>query len=149
MSSIRLQDTRSIYENQLFFNTVAKSKPKIKLRKIIPRKTITQRREEEEEIISQVSKKTEIESNDQKALFKNIEIEKNKKNATKEEVIEYFQKNAIGKQGSFYLNADLMKLLRTKSVQDDLSIAEVVRKLLLKHYFTEEELKELYLKNNF
>jgi hypothetical protein len=53
------------------------------------------------------------------------------------------------KQGSFYLNADLMKLLRTKSVQDDLSIAEVVRKLLLKHYFTEEELKELYLKNNF
>lgn len=112
------------------------------------RKTIKQMREEEEEIISQVSKKTEIESNDQKALFKNIEIEKNKKNATKE-VIEYFQKNAIGKQGSFYLNADLMKLLRTKSVQDDLSIAEVVRKLLLKHYFTEEELKELYLKNNF
>ena len=111
------------------------------------RKTIKQMREEEEEIISQVSKKTEIESNDQKALFKNIE--KNKKNATKEEVIEYFQKNAIGKQGSFYLNADLMKLLRTKSVQDDLSIAEVVRKLLLKHYFTEEELKELYLKNNF
>ena len=113
------------------------------------RKTIKQMREEEEEIISQVSKKTEIESNDQKALFKNIEIEKNKKNATNEEVIEYFQKNAIGKQGSFYLNADLMKLLRTKSVQDDLSIAEVVRKLLLKHYFTEEELKELYLKHNF
>jgi hypothetical protein len=43
------------------------------------RKTIKQMREEEEEIISQVSKKTEIESNDQKALFKNIEIEKNKK----------------------------------------------------------------------
>ena len=38
------------------------------------RKTIKQMREEEEEIISQVSKKTEIESNDQKALFKNIEI---------------------------------------------------------------------------
>ena len=113
------------------------------------RKTIKQMREEEEEIISQVSKKTEIESNDQKALFKNLEIEKNKRNATKKDVIEYFQKNAIGKQGSFYLNADLMKLLRTKSVQDDLSIAEVVRKLLLKHYFTEEELKELYLKNNF
>ena len=47
------------------------------------RKTIKQMREEEEEIISQVSKKTEIESNDQKALFKNIEIEKNKKNAKK------------------------------------------------------------------
>ena len=43
------------------------------------RKTIKQMREEEEEIISQVSKKTEIESNNQKALFKNIEIEKNKK----------------------------------------------------------------------
>ena len=56
------------------------------------RKTIKQMREEEEEIISQVSKKTEIESNNQKALFKNIEIEKNKKNATNEEVIEYFQK---------------------------------------------------------
>ena len=41
-----------------------------------------------------------------------------------------------------------MKLLRTKSVQDDLSIAEVVRKLLLNHYFTEEELKELYLKTD-
>ena len=40
------------------------------------RKTIKQMREEEEEIISQVSKKTEIESNNQKALFKNIEIEK-------------------------------------------------------------------------
>ena len=65
------------------------------------RKTIKQMREEEEEIISQVSKKTEIESNNQKALFKNIEIEKNKKNATKEEVIEYFQKNAIGKKEVF------------------------------------------------
>ena len=32
----KVQDTRSIYENQLFFYTVAKSKPKIKLRKIIP-----------------------------------------------------------------------------------------------------------------
>lgn len=65
------------------------------------RKTIKQMREEEEEIISQVSKKTEIESNDQKALFKNIEIEKNKKNATKEEVIEYFQKTQLGNKEVF------------------------------------------------
>ena len=38
------------------------------------RKTIKQMREEEEEIISQVSKKTEIESNDQKVIVQNIEI---------------------------------------------------------------------------
>ena len=33
MSSARLQDTRSIYKNQLYFYTRARNKPKINLRK--------------------------------------------------------------------------------------------------------------------
>ena len=36
MSSTRLQDTKSIYKNQLCFYVAAMSKPKMKLRKTIP-----------------------------------------------------------------------------------------------------------------
>lgn len=114
------------------------------------RKTAKQIREEEELMLKSLRVNIDENATKEKSneLFKNIENQKTKTNATSSEIISFFQKNAIGKQGSFYLNKDLMKLLRTKSVQEGNTIAEVVRGLLLEHYFTKDELREVYLKSD-
>ncbi len=39
-----------------------------------------------------------------------------------------------------------MKLFRKKTFEEGISIAEVVRKLLVQDYFTEDELREIYIK---
>lgn len=109
------------------------------------RKTAKQIREEEKQALELLTKKKQIHSKKQeKALFENIENIKKKKDASLPEIKDYFEEYAIGKQGSFYLNEPLMKLLRTKVVADGKSIAEVVRHLLIEHYFTEEELRIIY-----
>ncbi|MCU5754565.1 hypothetical protein OBG91_15330 [Lactococcus lactis] len=66
------------------------------------------------------------------------------KNASYEEIKDYYQKNGIGKQGTFYLSAPLMKLFRTKVTAEDTKIAEVIRDLLIEHYFTEDELRKIF-----
>ncbi|HFK2747259.1 TPA: hypothetical protein ACGX4U_002710 [Enterococcus faecalis] len=109
------------------------------------RKTAKQIREEEQKALERLKQKAEPSLKEQdKALFENIETIKKKKDAELPEIKAYFEEYAIGKQGSFYLNEPLMKLLRTKVVADEKSIAEVVRYLLIEYYFTEEELRKIY-----
>lgn len=110
------------------------------------RKTAKQMREEEEQLLASLSK-SENKSNTEEAepaLFSNIENAKKMKNASYEEIKDYYQKNGIGKQGTFYLSAPLMKLFRTKVTAEDTKIAEVIRELLIEHYFTEEELRAVF-----
>ena len=76
------------------------------------RKTAKQMREEEEQLLASLSK-SENKPNTEEAepaLFSNIENAKKMKNASYEEIKDYYQKNGIGKQGTFYLSAPLMKL---------------------------------------
>lgn len=112
------------------------------------RKTPKELREEEERLLKEIEEKNkhtkpseEVKAN---AIFSTMENAKERKQASFEEIKAYFEENAIGKQGSFYLNDPLMKLLRQKVVADETSIAVLVRKLLIEHYFTEEELKNIY-----
>lgn len=110
------------------------------------RKTAKQMREEEEQLLASLSK-SENKSNTEEtepALFSNIENAKKMKNASYKEIKDYYQKNGIGKQGTFYLSAPLMKLFRTKVTAEDTKIAEVIRELLIEHYFTEEELRAVF-----
>lgn len=108
------------------------------------RKTLKEIKKEEEKILEQLSKNNNNNAPQERELFKNIEIEVSKKNATYDEIKKHFENTGIGKQGSFYLSDDLMKLFRKKTFEDETSIAVVVRKLLVEHYFTESELRELY-----
>lgn len=110
------------------------------------RKTAKQMREEEEQLLASLSK-SENKPNTEEAepaLFSNIENAKKMKNASYEEIKDYYQKNGIGKQGTFYLSAPLMKLFRTKVTAEDTKIAEVIRALLIEHYFTEDELRKIF-----
>lgn len=110
------------------------------------RKTAKQMREEEEQLLASLSK-SENKPNTEEAepaLFSNIENAKKMKNASYEEIKDYYQKNGIGKQGTFYLSAPLMKLFRTKVTAEDTKIAEVIRDLLIEHYFTEDELRKIF-----
>lgn len=107
------------------------------------RKTLKEIKEEENKILKELSKNNEIVPQERE-LFKNIESEVLKKKATYDEIKLHFENTGIGKQGSFYLSDDLMKLFRKKTFEDGTSIAVVVRKLLVENYFTESELRELY-----
>jgi hypothetical protein len=110
------------------------------------RKTAKQMREEEEQLLASLSKSenTPNVEDSEPALFSNIENAKKMKNASYDEIKEYYQKNGIGKQGTFYLSAPLMKLFRTKVTAEDTKIAEVIRALLIEHYFTEDELRKIF-----
>ncbi|PCR98743.1 hypothetical protein [Lactococcus fujiensis] len=112
------------------------------------RKTLKQIEEDEKKMLNDLSKnKTDnIDTTEKRELFKNIENKVQKKNTSYDEIKKHFEKTGIGKQGSFYLNEDLMKLFRKKTFEEGISIAEVVRKLLVQDYFTEDELREIYIK---
>lgn len=107
------------------------------------RKSAKEMREEEERMLKELGNKQEKKV-PEAALFQNIEEVKHKKNASYDEIKDYFQEKGIGKQGTFYLSPELMKLFRTKVTIEDTKIAEVIRGLLIEHYFTEEELRGIF-----
>lgn len=110
------------------------------------RKSAKEMREEEERMLKELGNKEEKKV-PEAALFQNIEEAKQKKNASYDEIKDYFQENGIGKQGTFYLSPELMKLFRTKVTMEDTKIAEVIRSLLIEHYFTEDELRGIFENN--
>ncbi|KZU18129.1 hypothetical protein [Lactiplantibacillus plantarum] len=117
------------------------------------RKTPKELRAEEERMLKEInddatSKKDAKQGSNNNGLFSAMEDAKQRKEASYDEIKKYFEENAYGKQGTFYLNDQLMMLLRQKVFFDQTSIASLIRKLLIENYFTEEELKKVYNSEN-
>lgn len=114
-----------------------------------------ERREEEERLIRELEEKkkenefneteNELENVQSSALFENIENQKKKEGKTFRQIKRYYKDAPATKQGSFYLDGEMMKLFRIKTFNEDTNIAAVIRELLIDNYFTEEELRKLYM----
>lgn len=110
--------------------------------------TLKEMRAKEAEEIEQQKAKAQEASNNRptNALFKTMEETKKRKTASIDEIKEYFLESKSTKQGTFYLEGNLLKALRAKTFLEETSMATVIKELLIEHYFTEDELREAYTK---
>lgn len=112
------------------------------------RKSLKEIQEEEQKILNQKKANTSGKNSSKKkgGLFANIEKSVEKKNADIETIKEDLIKNATDTQSTYYLSKELLKILKVRSMEEDKSVAYIIREQLINNYFTEEELRKAYEK---
>ncbi len=63
-----------------------------------------------------------------------------------DDIRDYYERYNSGKQSTFYLPEELIRKFKAKTTEEGTSITDVVRLLLLEHYFNDKELKDAYQK---
>lgn len=77
----------------------------------------------------------------------NDEIETEQLLTRFEDIRKYYEELSGGKQSTFYLPEELLQKLKSKVVEDETTITDLFKMLLLEHYFSDRELKDAYLKS--
>lgn len=63
-----------------------------------------------------------------------------------EDIRNYYEAYTGGKQSTFYLPEELLRKLKAKLSEEDISITDKIKSLLLNYYFEDKELKDAYQK---
>ncbi|PZL77494.1 hypothetical protein CI088_01455 [Enterococcus plantarum] len=63
-----------------------------------------------------------------------------------EDIRNYYEAYTGGKQSTFYLPEELLRKLKAKLSEEDMSITDKIKSLLLTYYFEDKELKDSYQK---
>lgn len=63
-----------------------------------------------------------------------------------EDIRNYYESYSGGKQSTFYLPEELLRKLKAKLSEEDITITEKIKSLLLEYYFEDKELKDAYQK---
>lgn len=63
-----------------------------------------------------------------------------------EDIRKYYESYTGGKQSTFYLPEELLRKLKAKLSEEDISITDKIKSLLLTYYFEDKELKDSYQK---
>lgn len=77
----------------------------------------------------------------------NEEVETEQLLSRFEDIRKYYEESSGGKQSTFYLPEELLQKLKSKVVEDETTITDLFKMLLLEHYFSDRELKDAYLKS--
>ncbi|MCF6515533.1 hypothetical protein GSH19_05120 [Lactobacillus sp. S2-2] len=82
-----------------------------------------------------VNEETSNEDNNQEQRLRKIE-----------NIMDYYDRESSTKQFSIYLPEEIQKKVKTKALEDDKTVSNVVADLIFKNYLTEEEIRSAYNK---
>lgn len=57
---------------------------------------------------------------------------------------DFFKNDKEIKQYSYYLPPELQNKLKAKAIEDDKSVSDVIRSLVMEHFLTDEDIKDAY-----
>lgn len=87
--------------------------------------------------------------NNKEKISKTTKIEKEPELIRFEDIRKYYiDYPEKGKQFTGYLPEELIRKLKSKVSEDDTTIKDLIRNLLVEHVFSDKELKEAYQKRN-